>query len=88
MVTIKLSKFIFIFAILIIFFVLIFPQKEILAKISDFELSQIKTELNLADFSEFRWISDSRLKEVLKQEIDHKKASDLTYGIYILSILN
>jgi len=85
----------FISTILIIaFLALMLPRKEVLAwfnndkKISNSEFNQIKSGLNLPKFPEFRQFTDGQLREVLNQEIDPKRAPDLTHGIYVLSILN
>jgi len=50
-------------------------------------LELIKSRLELSNFSEISQFSDQQIKQVLEKEIDSKNAPDLTYGVYILSIL-
>jgi len=52
------------------------------SSITDEDLARIKSELRLKEFS------DERLRSVLDSEMDPKKTPGLTYGVYILQILN
>jgi len=57
-------------------------------KISDNELREIKTELNISGDPRFHSYRDSDLKRALNKEMDPKKAEGLTYGLYILTAIN
>ncbi len=57
-------------------------------EITDDELKEIKTELNLSQDSRFRAYSDSDLEDALNKEMDKGKTPGLTYGVYILNAIN
>ncbi len=57
-------------------------------EITDDELKEIKTELNLSKDSRFRSYSDSDLEDALNKEMDKDKIPGLTYGVYILNAIN
>jgi len=57
-------------------------------EISDNELKEIKTELNISGDPRFHSYRDSDLKRILNKEMDPKKAEGLTYGVYILNAIN
>lgn len=63
-------------------------------EISDSELDEIRSELDLSypgdsGFigSDYYWITDEQLKEALNREIDPENAPGLTYGVYILNAI-
>ena len=61
---------------------------EKIKKITNDELIEIKTELNVSEDPRFRVYSDSDLEDALNKEMDKDKIPGLTYGVYILNAIN
>ncbi len=57
-------------------------------EITDDELKEIKTELNLSQDSHFLAYNDSDLEDALNKEMDKDKTPALTFGVYILNAIN